>query len=103
MKDLAGRTAIVTGASRGLGPHIARALAREGMELVLTARSHQNLEDVARRLRDRGARVTTVAADITLPDGRAEVFARALEAHGGVDVLVNNAGIELANAFHEAG
>ncbi len=49
MESLAGRTAVLTGATGGIGPHIARALSREGMNLVLAARSTAALEAVARR------------------------------------------------------
>ena len=57
LKSVAGRTAIVTGTSRGIGPHIARALADEGMRVVLAARSRQELEDVASALSADGAEV----------------------------------------------
>ena len=76
------RTALVTGASRGIGPHIAAALAGEGMDLVLASRSALELEAVAIEQRKRGVRVLTVVTDLTDSDslallvGAAEGFAQ---------------------------
>lgn len=83
--DLRGKTVLLTGASTGLGPHIARRLRREGAEFVLSARNQAALERLAGELGD--ARV--VAADLSQPD---EVDRLAAEA-GDVDVLVSNAGV----------
>ena len=99
MRELRGKTALVTGASRGLGPHIARALAGEGMNLVLSARSVEALEPTVRAVREYAGRVTCVAADL---GQRADVEALAQRAEvesGGVAVLVNNAAIERALPF----
>ena len=95
MKELRGRTALVTGASRGIGAHIARALAGEGMRLVLVARSAGALEGVAAGLRAR-TEVVTIPADLARRDQIEALAERA----GAVDVLVNNAGLELAAAYH---
>ena len=64
MKELHGRTALVTGASRGLGVYIARALAAEGMNLILAARSADALEKVAEGLRRSGTNVLCVPTDL---------------------------------------
>jgi short-subunit dehydrogenase len=96
VKELRGKTALVTGASRGIGAHIARALASEGMRLVLAARSAEALEGIAAELRARGAEVVTIPADLARRDHIEALAERA----GGVDVLVNNAGLELAAAYH---
>src|SRR5436305_6252265 len=101
MEDLRGKTALVTGASRGIGPHIVNALAREGMNFVLSARSLGALESTAAAARAAGARVTCVAANLGL---RADVEQLAERAEsesesGGVSVLVNNAGVETAMPF----
>lgn len=85
MKDLQGRVALVTGASSGLGPYIARRLADEGVELVLTARRRQLLEKLAGEVG--GARV--VPADLTQ---RRDVEAL-IEKAGDIDILVANAGV----------
>ena len=84
-----GRTALVCAASKGLGKGCAMSLAREGVNLVITARGSEALEAAADEIRkDTGAKVTTVAGDITTPEGRAQ----ALKACPQPDILVNNAG-----------
>jgi 3-oxoacyl-[acyl-carrier protein] reductase len=86
---IAGRKALLTGASRGMGRACALVLAREGVEVTLVARTPGPLEDTAQAIRDEtGTRVTAVAADITTPDGRAA----ALAACPAPDILLNNAG-----------
>ena len=83
------RTAIVTGASRGLGEVIATYLARSGYDLVVTARRREPLEDLANRLRHH-ARVVAVAGDVADQVHRRNVV-EAAERLGGLDALVNNA------------
>jgi short-subunit dehydrogenase len=100
VEELRGKTALVTGASRGIGAHIARALAGEGMRLVLVARSAGALEGVAAELRARGTEVVTIPADLARRDQIEVLAERAGAELGGVDVLVNNAGLELAAAYH---
>ncbi len=86
---IAGRKALVCGASAGLGFACAQALAREGVELVIAARTASTLEEAATQLRAEGkAAVHTVVADVTTEEGRARIFA----AHPEVDILVTNAG-----------
>ena len=92
--------AIVTGASHGIGPYIARALAEDGLSLVLTGRSAAELEALRRELEMRGTRAATVAADLSDPDGPSLVWAAARDAFGRVDVLVNNAGGDPIREFH---
>jgi short-subunit dehydrogenase len=98
MIQLRGGIALVTGGSRGLGPYIARALAREGMDVVLTARDAAGLEQVAASVRALGVRATTVPADLASAADR-ERLAREAEAVGAIDVLVNNAGVEAEGPF----
>src|SRR3954470_21328834 len=84
-----GRTALVCAASKGLGKGCAVALAREGVNLVITARGGDALEATAEELRKKfGIKVTAVAGDITTPQGREA----ALKAAPAPDILVNNAG-----------
>jgi 3-oxoacyl-[acyl-carrier protein] reductase len=84
-----GKTALVCAASKGLGRACAMALAREGVDLVITARGAEALEATAAEIRAAtGVRVTTVAGDITTEAGRAQ----ALAACPNPDILVNNAG-----------
>jgi short-subunit dehydrogenase len=98
--NLTGATAIVTGGSRGIGPHIAQALARHGARVALVARTGPELEDNARRLCEAGAEVIAVAADITSADERRAVVDAVENRLGPVDVLVNNAGGDLQREFH---
>jgi short-subunit dehydrogenase len=94
------RTALVTGASRGIGPLIARELASRGGHVVLTARSAADLEAVASGLAGAGADVSFIPADLTEP-GAAESLAETIEKErGGIDLLVNNAGGDPLREFH---
>jgi len=99
--DLTGKTALVTGASRGIGPHLASAVARRGMNLVLTGRSGPELEAVAADQRKHGVRVVTVVADLLDDDARTLVIGATEREFGGVDVLVNNAGGDPLRQFDE--
>jgi NAD(P)-dependent dehydrogenase (short-subunit alcohol dehydrogenase family) len=85
------QTALITGASRGLGLALARRLAERGWTLIVDARGATALE-TARRELARHTRVTAIAGDVTDPAHRAELAA-AVTAAGGLDALVNNAGI----------
>ena len=86
---IAGRKAIVGGASAGLGKACAMSLAREGVEVTIVARTPANIEAAADQIRAAtGARVTPVAADITTDEGRAAV----LKACPEPDIIVNNSG-----------
>jgi len=87
------RAAIVTGASRGIGLALAETLADEGYALTVSARKPDTLEEAAERLRERGADVEVVAANLADPGAAAEVVGRHRERFGRLDVLVNNAGI----------
>jgi short-subunit dehydrogenase len=99
VKDLHGRVALVTGASGGLGVHIARALAREGMHVALCARREDALTAVAEELRALGVRTAVVPADLGDLDQVGRVVDDTETALGPIDVLVNNAGIELTASF----
>jgi short-subunit dehydrogenase len=99
VRNLNNRVAIITGASRGLGPFIVRALVDEGMAVVLAARSRPELEAVAQDLRDRGAKATAVVCDVSSAEDRRKLVDATLAQHGRIDVLVNNAGIELTARF----
>ena len=92
---LDGRTALVTGGSRGIGAAVAHGLAAAGADLVLTARHEADLQALAARLsEEHGVRAATLTADLAAPDAAAELARRAWEL-GRVDILVNNAGISI--------
>lgn len=99
---LEGRVAIVTGASRGIGVPIARALARRGMRLVVAARSAEALQTVADELRAAtGAKVLAIPTDVTDASARAALVDAALREFGSIDVLVNNAGVVRPSAYDQ--
>ncbi|MBL8837302.1 MAG: SDR family oxidoreductase [Alphaproteobacteria bacterium] len=91
-QPLAGRHAVVTGASRGIGAAVARELARRGCALTLIARKAEPLEALAAELTRAGATARAVAADLTHEHESADAFARAAELGGAPSILVNNAG-----------
>ena len=91
--DLSGRSAIVTGGSRGLGLAIGRALATAGARVLLCARAAGPLEKACDELRSDGLDVVGEAADVSSPEDAARVVRSALERFGSVEVLVNNAGV----------
>lgn len=90
--DLSGRTAVITGGSRGLGLQIAEALGEQGARLVLTARRQEQLDDAAATLREQGVSVTARASDLSQADAVAAFVDGVLEDHDAIDILVNNAG-----------
>jgi len=99
--DLKGKTALVTGASRGIGPYLATALGGRGMNLVLSGRSGAELDAVAADQRKHGVRVLTVVADLLDDDARTLLIGATEREFGGVDVLVNNAGGDPLRQFDE--
>ena len=91
---LENRKAIVTGAAKGMGADITLTLAREGADLILTARDTAALDDVAGKVRALGREAHVVACDVTQEDQVAAMVSRALDAFGGrIDILVNVAGV----------
>ncbi len=96
-----GRAVVLTGASQGIGKALAHALAGEGCRLVLAARDEAALEAVAAECRARGGEAHVVRCDVSVQADCEALVARAVEALGGVDVLVNNAGIGMIARFDE--
>jgi len=92
-RDLRGRSILLTGASRGIGRCLAEKLAAFGVKLTLAARDEIALTDLAGRLRATGAVAFAAPADITEPEARERLIQFAVERMGGIDVLINNAGV----------
>jgi short-subunit dehydrogenase len=92
--DVRGRRVLVTGASRGLGVYVAKALAAGGAELILSARDRASLDATASACEALGARVEVVAASLDRADERARLIEGLLATGGALDILINNAGVE---------
>lgn len=90
--DLSGRTALVTGASRGIGRAIAVGYAQAGADVALAARNVEALEAVRAEIEALGRRAVVIATDVTEADSIKDMVATAIDRLGGVDILVNNAG-----------
>lgn len=99
---LANQVVIVTGASRGIGPAIAKALAGEGAKVVLAARNAQDLSQVATEIEAAGGKALVAVTDVSDEYQVARLFEKAKEAFGRVDILVNNAGVGTFGPFHES-
>jgi 3-oxoacyl-[acyl-carrier protein] reductase len=99
MKDgstglLGGKTALVTGASRGIGAAIAKALAAQGAEVAVNyATNERRADEVVESIRTAGGRASKLRADVSRPDDIVRMAAEFGERHGRIDVLVNNAGV----------
>jgi len=91
--SLTGRTALVTGASRGIGAEICRVFADAGADIVALARDEQALADIATEVRNKGRNCLIVPADLATPDGPGAAARTALETAGTIDILVNSAGV----------
>ena len=97
--DLAGKVAIVTGGTQGIGKATAILLAKEGASVVVVARGRELLDSVAAGIRRADGGVATVQADVGNADDCARIVAGAIEAFGRVDILVNNAGTSATGEF----
>lgn len=99
LSSLAGANAILTGGSQGIGPYIARALAAEGINIALVARTEEKLRGVALEVQRPGQRTVCVPADLTAPEAAEDIVARCEEQLGPTDILINNAGLENGGRF----
>jgi len=101
-RNISSARAIVTGASSGIGRAIAMELSRQGAQVVVTARREDRLRQLVAQIRAQGREARCVAGDITDPDVRRRCIDAASASFGGLDVLVNNAGIGALGLFADA-
>ena len=101
MQDFHRKVAVVTGAGSGIGLGVARALAAEGAEVVLADIDRESAEKAAEELREIGRRSLAVETDVTCPESVARLAASVVDRLGGVDVLINNAGVYLGGEMRE--
>jgi short-subunit dehydrogenase len=99
MAQLSGKHVLLTGASRGVGPVIAEALARRGAHIALAARSEEGLHNVSKALSEFGVRTIVVPVDLAQAAQRQGLVSSVLEQFGSIDILINNAGLETEGAF----
>ncbi|WP_218082479.1 SDR family oxidoreductase [Anthocerotibacter panamensis] len=92
---LKGQSAVVTGASSGIGAGVARALAREGAQIIVNYAGHpEGAEKVVHEIETAGGKALAIRADVSQEDQVIAMFAKTIEAFGTVDILVNNAGLQ---------
>ena len=99
MKEIKGTTALITGASRGIGVHIAKALAQRGVNVALAARSEAGLEASRNAVSALGVKAVAIPTDVSVASQRTALIERVESEIGPVDILVNNAGIESSRAY----
>lgn len=96
MNSLKGKTALITGGSKGIGFGVALALITEGVNVVITGRNEETIQQVAQQLQEKGkdgAKAMGVAADVRSYQSQEQAVAATMEAFGGIDIVVANAGL----------
>ncbi|NIA68418.1 SDR family oxidoreductase [Pelagibius litoralis] len=93
MQELQGKTAVITGASRGIGAAAAEELARLGVSVVLAARSLDEIEALATKITEAGDKASAVACDVSRYDDVTAAVEHCRSTYGSLDILVNNAGV----------
>lgn len=101
MIDLKNKTALVTGAGKGIGKAIALALAKEGVNVILVARTQEEIDSVAAKVRSLRVKALAVTADVADINSVNTAVEKALSEFGAIDILINNAGIASFGKFLE--
>lgn len=94
-------TALITGASGGIGFELAKVLARENLDLVLVARNLDKLEDLKKQLASLNRRIDVISLDLSVPGSAAELYKKTQSLGISVDYLVNNAGFGEFGEFYQ--
>jgi short-subunit dehydrogenase len=100
-RPIKGIRLFITGASQGIGRALAEEAARRGARVLAAARSESQLQELADQVRAQGGQLEIVTADVTHPEDRQRMVEAAVRCYGGIDVLVNNAGIGATGHFAE--
>ncbi len=100
-RSISGSRLLITGASQGIGRALAEAAIERGGQVLAAARSENLLQELADQVRSRGGSLQTVSADVTSPEDRRKMVQAALDHFGGLDILINNAGIGATGHFAE--
>jgi short-subunit dehydrogenase len=98
-RQLEGMRVLVTGASQGIGRAIATVAAQRGARVLASARSLNLLQELAESVRKTGGTISIVEADVSNPEGRQKMLQAAVQHFGGLDILINNAGIGACGPF----
>ena len=101
MTDLKNKTALVTGAGKGIGKAIALALAKEGVNVILVARTQKDIDSVAAKVRSLRVKALAITADVADINSVNAAVEKALNEFGAIDILINNAGIASFGKFLE--
>ncbi|MFV5684469.1 3-ketoacyl-ACP reductase [Flavobacterium sp. GB2R13] len=101
MTDLKNKNALITGAGKGIGKAIALALAKEGVNVILVARTQEEIDSVAAKVRSLRVKALAITADVTDINSVNAAVAKALAEFGTIDILINNAGIAAFGKFLE--
>lgn len=101
-RNLAGLRVLITGSSQGIGRAIAVSAAARGCKVIASARSGELLDELAKEVRAKGGTIETVTSDLTVPADRQRMIDIAQQKFGGLDVLINNAGIGATGHFMDS-
>jgi 3-oxoacyl-[acyl-carrier protein] reductase len=101
MTDLKNKNALITGAGKGIGKAIALALAKEGVNIILVARTQEEIDSVAAKVRSLRVKALAITADVADINSVNAAVAKALAEFGSIDILINNAGIAAFGKFLE--
>ena len=94
---ISGKVALITGASQGIGAATARELSKQGASVVLLSRNKENCENIANEIQDSGNKALAIRCDVSIFKEVKSAIQKVVEVFGGLDVLINNAGVTSDN------